>query len=734
MFCGRKSRRDRVALAGIALLCAVGIGCSASNRPLGAPTLAHKNQTRSREPERKTQTQVSDLAGLQQTIPSQVLAADASCGGLAQRIAQRYAMTNWTSHYAVIPGPCPPSAPPRGGGFGPGPTAPRHGPPRLHFTGTNNQVQGIEESDAIVTDGQRLYLATAREVRIVRLLPPTGLIARIPLSKGFQARRLLVSGARLVVFAESGHGADGVRSQVTVYDLRRPKRPRITRQWEFDGHLLAERGLGPRALLVLHGPLTAAIAALRRINAAQRKAGKLLGHVQVPCCGRRPGQFRSQQQAVEAWALKQLAGLKVAQLLPQVRFSQGPGLGAKGTMASKEQPLVACRDLHGVGPAGRYRSANLVSVVSLDLATGELRSSGVVDAAQTVYVSPRSVYVTRQKVNASGGGQSCSGVPRPINFGAPPLRVQTVLHRFALDQRTGRPRYRATTELPGDLLNAFALDEHRGHLRVATTSLQNGPGTSPRQPRAPWTTHFVSNLLVLRVAGKKLQLVGALRNLAPGERIFAVRYQGDRGYLVTFPAPVQRVRIDPFFTLDLSNPKQPRVSGELKIPGWSNYLHPFGATSLLAVGQDADRAGRARGVHLQIFDASAARRPLRTAHYRLTRGPGSSSSRAQLDHHAFLFDPITKLLSLPLSVPAAGWAGAVVLTADPKRGFGYLGTVHHGDLVPKTTCAEAAHKCSRYAPVTRSFVLGSNLVTVSRFGIKVHRYADLALVASLRLP
>ncbi len=643
------------------------------------------------------------LDQLRSKVRAVVRARRLSCNDVRERMATLYANRYWSSHYRVIPGPCPPTAAGRGGGGG-GARGRRYGAPRLHFTGTNNQTRGIEESDAAVTDGAHLYLVTARGVTILRVgAPNRRVVAKVPMARGWTARRLLLSGHRLVVFSERF-----TRTRVTVLDVRKPNRPRYLRQLELDGRSLLERGLGDDVLLVLEIAQRRPFALLTRIRKRQHQP---FGTVNMPCCG--GGSFTAQKARVKAWARRALASVPMKALLPRVRRSVG-------TAPTTEAPLLRCRDIRQ--PATANAVATLVTVIRLRLTTGALRATGLLAQARTVYVTPRSVYLTRVRTQSIRRRYCGGAAPPPMPFAAF-FRQHTVLHRFALKAGEHVPVYRATTEVEGTVLNSFALDEHRGHLRVATTAVKQRP-----------LGQFVSHLYVLRARGQTLTLVGGVRDLAPGERIYAVRYLGDRGYVVTFPTTRRIIRMDPFFSLNLADPKHPRVTGKLKIPGFSNYLHPFGQGRLLAVGQDADQRGRPKGVHLQIFDVRNPKRPRRIAHLRISRGQGSAVSAAQVDHHAFLYDPVTGILALPLRNHVAKWAGAVVLQAHPTRGLSRIGQVDHADLVPRRYCPKDPRRCAVYAPISRVLISGPTVVTVSRWGVKVSaRAKGLVTLKTLRL-
>ena len=209
-------------------------------------------------------------------------------------------------------------------------------------------------------------------------------------------------------------------------------------------------------------------------------------------------------------------------------------------------------------------SAETTVVLAFDAerGLGEWDAAGVVGAASAVYASRDSLYVA---------------IPRWFED-------ETQIHRWDFSD-AGSPTYRGAAEVNGHLINQFAISEFDGHLRVASTRFDR-VGTS-------------SELTVFTVGDDTLQELASLQGLGPNERIYAVRFLGDRAYVVTFR------QIDPLFIIDLSDPAEPRVAGELKIPGFSAYLHPLGDGLLLGVGQDADpRTGRPLGPQATLFDVS----------------------------------------------------------------------------------------------------------------------------------
>lgn len=176
----------------------------------------------------------------------------------------------------------------------------------------------------------------------------------------------------------------------------------------------------------------------------------------------------------------------------------------------------------------------------------------------------------------------------------------------------------ATGAIPGGLLNQFSLDEDCDYLRVATTVGGNIFGSSDS----------ANDIYAL---DNSLNIVGSALNLGKGERVYSARFLGDRGYVVTFK------QTDPFYVLDLSNPKSPQVKGELKIPGYSSYLHPLAENRILGVGKEGAQ------VKISIFDVTTAEDPVEIDKYTLDE----YWSEALSTHHAFLQDEKHKVLFIP---------------------------------------------------------------------------------------
>ena len=262
-------------------------------------------------------------------------------------------------------------------------------------------------------------------------------------------------------------------------------------------------------------------------------------------------------------------------------------------------------------------------------------------------------------------------------------------HKFDV-RSAGPPRYVASGSVPGSLLNQYALSEFGGHLRVATTSTPES-GMAPPNP-APSAPPSTSAVYVLAQNGPRLDEVGRAGGLGKGERIYSVRYIGAKAYVVTFR------QVDPLYVLDLQDPRRPHVTGELKINGYSAYLHPMADGKILGIGQDADASGRTKGLQASLFDVAG--EPRRVGVYRL---PGASSE-SEFEPHAFMYWPSTGLTVVPVTGNRSGMNEALALKVT-------------GDSITKT--GTVRHPGRDYGnSIRRSLMVGDTLWTFSEDGAR----------------
>jgi uncharacterized secreted protein with C-terminal beta-propeller domain len=282
-------------------------------------------------------------------------------------------------------------------------------------------------------------------------------------------------------------------------------------------------------------------------------------------------------------------------------------------------------------------------------------------------------------------------------------RQATVIHKIAIGP--AGISYEAKGEVPGRLLNQFSMDEHDGRFRVATTSEFYSPYRG---------STLYNNVYIL---DGNMEMVGELEGIARDESIYSARFMGDRLYLVTFQ------RIDPFFVIDMSG-DDPEVLGELKLPGYSNYLHPYDEDHVIGIGKETKEnefgGVEVLGVKLALFDVSDVENPEAVDVYEI--GGSGTDSEVLYDHKALLFDRSRNVLSIPVSIypdyneprPFDGeryvepkvWRGFYVFGVDPEDGFSIKGTVEHFDDT-------SDYYYSYGTRGSRSFYIGDVLYTVT---------------------
>jgi uncharacterized secreted protein with C-terminal beta-propeller domain len=364
--------------------------------------------------------------------------------------------------------------------------------------------------------------------------------------------------------------------------------------------------------------------------------------------------------------------------LPGFTATDGEGNEIEGSLFTDMQAYLPDQ------PPGR----NLISLVELNMLddeAGPVGGSSTVGLSGQVYASAESIYLASESWLPADGDDSWGSA--------------TFLYRFDLNAQN-LPLV-AEGAVPGGVINQFAMDEYDGKFRIATTEWRN--------------TGRENNLFVLEQEDDLLNPVGAITGLAHGEQLYSARFLGERAYLVTFRT------VDPLFVIDLSDPYDPRVTGELKIPGFSNYLHPVGDGFLLGLGRDADpETGRVGGLQVSLFDVRDPQNPVRSDVLTLGDDNLWAWSNAIWDHHAFSYFPESGILALPVTAWNEGQSVTQLQVID----------ITTGELPSLELLGEIDHD----SPVNRSLRIGANLYSLSDTTLKVNALTDPATeLAELRL-
>lgn len=520
---------------------------------------------------------------------------------------------------------------------------------------TNSYEPGVDEPDLVKTDGRRIVMLTSQGVLHVVDPVTNRFTGRLDISDSSHWGQydLLLHGDHALVLTDAtpmvlpaidggaeeaaskpagtSFHAEPVTTRLLLVDLSGP--PRVLGRYEIRGRTVDARQTDSTVRVVVQSHARVPLPNLP--TTADEATREAANRAAVATAG------------IEAW-------------LPAYEWTAGTETGSGRTETGSGR--IDCDQLSrpqtGTG-------STVLTVLSFDLAADRLTDGDPVSVAadaDTVYSTGGSLYLAGQR--------QLETPPAPGRWLDQIGASVTDIYQFDTTA-AGRPRYVAAGTVPGQLINQYALSEWQGHLRVATTTGQD--------------EHTLeSGVHVLRRQGDALVPTGTVTGLGPGEWIWSVRYLGDTAYVVTFR------QTDPLYTLDLSDHTAPRVTGELKITGYSAYLHPVADGRLLGIGQEADLDGRMQGVQVSLFDVRDPARPLRLDRWHRP----NAWSLAEQDPHAFRYDPTTGLLAVPVD------AGLRLLRVS-------------GDTL--TDQGEVTHP---KGVISRSLLVGDTLWTVSDVGLR----------------
>jgi uncharacterized secreted protein with C-terminal beta-propeller domain len=534
----------------------------------------------------------------------------------------------------------------------------------IEYSGTNIQVEGVDEADIVKCDGEYIYFyaASDEKVLIVRAYPPEESAVTAEIKTNRTVTGLFINEDRLVIF-EFGLGEVHVQPE----------------------------GKGPW--------FRGAVTTIKVYDVADRANPVLLGEISVD----------------GAYFTSRMIGEYIYVLVNEPVYICEGEVRLPVITDGEEVTVIGASEIYYANSSDRYHGFTTMLALNVQNVSQEpSHETFLLGASRAIYVSRGNIYLAIPRYEEKKG------------------IVVTDLHRIRISQDS--IEVVASGQVPGYVLNQFSMDEHNGYFRIATTtghlSRVTGQATSS------------NNVYVLDMS---LTIVGRLENIAPGERIYSARFMGDRCYLVTFK------KVDPLFVISLEDPEKPEILGKLKIPGYSDYLHPYGENYLIGIGKETVEAEEGdfawyQGVKISLFDVSDVEKPKEISKYII--GDRGTNSPILKDHKALLFDEKRKLLAIPVLVAeideekypegvppnAYGeyvWQGLYVFTVD-ETGLSLRGRVTHIEN-PDDFEKSGFYFRSEYT-VKRALYIENLLYSISDGKIKVNDLSTLQQMGEIVLP
>ncbi|MFZ5470025.1 MAG: beta-propeller domain-containing protein [Myxococcota bacterium] len=576
------------------------------------------------------------------------------------------------------------------------------------YTTTNTQVAGVDEADFVKNDGTRIFVLSGGTLYASQSWPASALslVGKLKI-EGYPREMFLEENDRLVVFSsvwnrypmDARYTGDACASldcgyyysntvKVTVVDVSNLAAPKETQSFYLPGSYSNSRRVGSSVRLVLSDSF--------RFPPTMRWYPEYSEGLYED-----KARLAREYDRLIAENEKLIRASSLTQWLPPSKVTTPDG--------QIHSVARACDSFHKTNAPTEL---GLLTIATLNLANPtQMTETNIIAHTGQVYASAKSLYV------ANGHWWWW---PQPGQTTA------TYLHKFDLTD-PDRAVYVASGKVEGTIVDQFSMDENaQGYFRIASTI-----ASRVSELNNPWGRLETTNrLFVLKENAGALEVTGQSEELAKGERIFSARFTEDKGYVVTFR------QVDPLFTFDLSDPTQPRKVGELKIPGFSTYIHPIDDGHLLTIGTfqpENPTDWRERHLQLSIFDVTDLANPRQTFTQQV--GTAYGWSEAQYEHKAFNYFPARKLLAIPFfdwrwdaRTSDEYWAGFTsdlrVFEVDPTTGFTPKGALSMKDLYTSYTDYGWYYY---WTPMVRRSVMADEFVyAISDAGIRVADVANLA--------
>lgn len=534
------------------------------------------------------------------------------------------------------------------------------------YSSTNVQVEGVDESDIVKTDGEYIYHLRGNVVSIVEVNDADlKLISEIVLNHDYMSDEMYLNNDQLIVMGSSYEPIyiqettvdyedrwyrPAYTTRIDIYDISDRKKPDAIRHIEIDGSYLTSRLIEDSLYIVAN-------------------------------------------KNIYFYNYYDESGL-----MPTVYDS------------SMDELIKVPYDEIKYFPDSV--DSNYLITVGVDLSKPdeEIDINACLGSGENVYVSRGHMYVAVTKYDFDYE----STKKRDTEYYYPTYDINTEIYKFGLDE--GKVSYTDKGKVPGIILNQFSMDEYEDNFRIATTTGDI------------WRTDENISKNNVYVLDENMNRIGTLEGIAPGEKIYSVRFMGERAYMVTFR------QVDPFFVIDLSDATKPTILGYLKIPGYSDYLHPYDKDHIIGFGMDTEEVKNGvviSGMKIALFDVTDVENP--TELDKVEIGDRGTYSELLNNHKALMFSQSNSLMAFPVTVmeeSADGgtrfvFQGAYVYMVTPENGFVLKGKATH-------LTNEDYEKAGMYwydsdKNIRRIIYIGDYLYTLSDSQVQSHDNEDVSV-------
>ncbi|MDP4180556.1 MAG: beta-propeller domain-containing protein [Bacillota bacterium] len=587
---------------------------------------------------------------------------------------------------------------------------------------TISQVEGVDEADVVQTDGEYIYQVNGGKIIVAKAYPADSLnivkVLDFSTDTGFTPREMLLEKNKLIVIGQSYSSIKlpAIPTPVSSQSSYTPTPPAST------SSSVTTPYYAPYYSSYYNSQVTKAYIfdVTDKINIQKSRVIEIEG---------------SYLSSRKIGSVLYLVTNKNISPLIQYGDTEMVKPGYRDTNLGDTYKYVG---YDNISYFPEFISANYLNIAGLDVedSQSKLNVTSYLGAGSNMYVSANNIFIAQTNYYSR---PILLAIPSVANIAMPSINTDnTLIYKFSIDK--GVATFAGKGEAPGTVLNQYSMDENNGYFRIATTKgsvFATGENISK------------NNLYIM---DESLNVKGKLEGIAPGEKIYSVRFMGDRGYMVTFK------KVDPLFVFDLKDPSNPCILGELKIPGYSDYLHPYDENHIIGFGKDSldsgsDQFAWYQGMKVALFDITDVNNPVEK--FKVLIGDRGTTSELLSNPKALLFSKSKNIMAFPVTLmeipkeikestnitvsttmPQYGtltYQGAYIYNIDIDKGFTLKGRITHLSDSELASMSGPGYYYNTNNFINRIMYINDTLYTLSPMKIKANNLSDLKEIKTLEI-